>query len=369
MPTASGRLGLPNLQGVYDASQPAVGGDPLFDLSTDVGAFGFNGGALAAGGLGLVGPDYFAVRRGVTNVANVAYNSVDDRATLYSGAAAGLEFAPDPSGGATTPTYGIRLNKFDLFPRTRTFSGTGPVAPIEWSGTFNMGFSSNNSMGGFIDISGTINFTAGANPFGMGNALRFAPTWKNQNGVANNLGPCFLFVNQSTFQADNASISMSQMRTFFDSPTYETINGGTFTMGAAIGHVGVYSSFVVNSGATVGLRRGHAYFDATGTGTLTEQIVLDIPNLTFAGTNTGIRSAMNTPGTFISHTGTAAARFGGEVEIDGALNHDGSTAGFFGSAPVAQQDVTGSRSGNAALASLLTALENLGIVTDSTTAL
>ena len=57
----------------------------------------------------------------------------------------------------------------------------------------------------------------------------------------------------------------------------------------------------------------------------------------------------------------------GNVEIDGDINHDGSNVGFYGSAPVAKATVTGSRGGNAALASLLTALANLGLITDSTT--
>lgn len=42
--------------------------------------------------------------------------------------------------------------------------------------------------------------------------------------------------------------------------------------------------------------------------------------------------------------------------------------GFFGSAPIAKPNTTGSRGGNAALASLLTNLANLGLITDSTTA-
>jgi hypothetical protein len=42
--------------------------------------------------------------------------------------------------------------------------------------------------------------------------------------------------------------------------------------------------------------------------------------------------------------------------------------GFFGSSAVAKPTVSGSRGGNAALASLLTALANLGLVTDSTSA-
>lgn len=57
-----------------------------------------------------------------------------------------------------------------------------------------------------------------------------------------------------------------------------------------------------------------------------------------------------------------------ELELDGALNHDGTTAGFFGTAPATQPTVTGSRGGNAALASLLTALAGVGLIVDSTTA-
>jgi hypothetical protein len=45
-----------------------------------------------------------------------------------------------------------------------------------------------------------------------------------------------------------------------------------------------------------------------------------------------------------------------------------SQLGFFGTAPVAKPTVSGSRGGNAALASLLTALAGLGLLTDSSTA-
>jgi len=42
--------------------------------------------------------------------------------------------------------------------------------------------------------------------------------------------------------------------------------------------------------------------------------------------------------------------------------------GFYGTAPVAQQTITGSRGGNAALADLLTKLANTGLIIDNTTA-
>jgi hypothetical protein len=47
---------------------------------------------------------------------------------------------------------------------------------------------------------------------------------------------------------------------------------------------------------------------------------------------------------------------------------NGTGIGFFGATPVAKPTVTGSRGGNAALASALTALASEGLITDSTTA-
>lgn len=43
-------------------------------------------------------------------------------------------------------------------------------------------------------------------------------------------------------------------------------------------------------------------------------------------------------------------------------------SGFYGAAPVAKPTVTGAKGGNAALASLITALANLGLITDGTSA-
>lgn len=47
--------------------------------------------------------------------------------------------------------------------------------------------------------------------------------------------------------------------------------------------------------------------------------------------------AIDSPLTIFRNTGRAL--FAGEVEIDGALNHDGSTAGFFGVTPAARPNM------------------------------
>jgi hypothetical protein len=64
---------------------------------------------------------------------------------------------------------------------------------------------------------------------------------------------------------------------------------------------------------------------------------------------------------------TGGLHVGTRIELDGDLDHDGSKAGFFGATPTSKPTVTGSRAGNAALQSLLTALAALGMITDSTT--
>lgn len=62
----------------------------------------------------------------------------------------------------------------------------------------------------------------------------------------------------------------------------------------------------------------------------------------------------------------------GEVSLIGnsleVLTVGNNTLSFFASAPAAQQDITGSRGGNAALADFLTKMATVGLITDSTTA-
>lgn len=55
------------------------------------------------------------------------------------------------------------------------------------------------------------------------------------------------------------------------------------------------------------------------------------------------------------------------IDANNAVLIESSTLGFFGGTGVAKPTVTGSKGGNAALASLMSALSTLGLVTDSTT--
>jgi hypothetical protein len=62
---------------------------------------------------------------------------------------------------------------------------------------------------------------------------------------------------------------------------------------------------------------------------------------------------------------TGAANRWRNLFLGGALDHNGSTIGVFGTAPTTKQTVSGSRGGNEALESLLTALAAYGLITDS----
>ncbi|KAM3102900.1 hypothetical protein ACKFKH_31015, partial [Phormidesmis sp. 146-20] len=59
---------------------------------------------------------------------------------------------------------------------------------------------------------------------------------------------------------------------------------------------------------------------------------------------------------------------GGQLSASDVFRHNGAFVGFFGAPTITKPAVSGSRGGNAALLSVLTALKNLGLITDSTTA-
>lgn len=67
-------------------------------------------------------------------------------------------------------------------------------------------------------------------------------------------------------------------------------------------------------------------------------------------------------------TGALIVTAGSATQIRNALEHSGGFVGFYGRPAVSRRTVTGSRGGNAALASLLTALETVGLIIDNSSA-
>lgn len=133
-------------------------------------------------------------------------------------------------------------------------------------------------------------------------------------------------------------------------------NAVTFTPGANA----VNATSTANLGTLRGLWCKTTTHTGSGTTTITDHIGLDFQNDTKAvtGERAVVRSALN------SHANNWFLKNDGTAKIDlGTANF-----GINGATPVAKQTVTGSRGGNAALASLLTAMANYGWITDSTTA-
>ena len=145
------------------------------------------------------------------------------------------------------------------------------------------------------------------------NAVRF----KNQNGSAVNFGPGQTFLAQPKIEADGASVSMGIDRDFVSQTVFQTINAGTLNVTSWDQFQAAGS---ITTGATVATRRGFAFQNlTTATGTLTNNIGVDIENLTSGTNRIGIRSAMAV-GTFIDHTGTAQSNLTGTLNMLGSAD-------------------------------------------------
>lgn len=130
-----------------------------------------------------------------------------------------------------------------------------------------------------------------------------------------------------------------------------------FTINLASGHT-ANAWDVKNSGGTV-----LAKLDASGVCTAAAFSTL---NTITAGSNINVGS---TNGYGMTYSGGLAAVALQKANVVGlAVGQSGGSplVGFYGTAPAAKPTVTGSRGGNAALASLLTQLASLGLVVDST---
>lgn len=81
----------------------------------------------------------------------------------------------------------------------------------------------------------------------------------------------------------------------------------------------------------------------------------------------GAASSMTGGATSWTLDAAAIINLGTTAATSVKIGRSGQSLGFYGTTPVAKITVSGGRGGNAALANLLTALANLGLITDTTT--
>ena len=205
------------------------------------------------------------------------------------------------------------------------------------------------------------------------------------------------FFHQFNGTADQLRLSNPSAQRFLitseDGAPEVNIDAGKFSLGAQTGSVGNQVGVFIAGTRSTGVAGGWSDFLLTQGGNLTvdhsmSQVfgwTINAPSMTLGGggsvTDAGglliggnVNQGTNRYGLQVLSSPSGGtlnycARFSGAagVRIDGVFEHTGSTLGVFGSTPVTQPTVTGSRGGNAALASLLTQLASLGLIVDSTT--
>lgn len=137
--------------------------------------------------------------------------------------------------------------------------------------------------------------------------------------------------------------------------TVSIIGDTTFSGGLNVGTA---------TGATAGQVRGSGYLMASGVGTLPASAVLAMGY--DAGSTRGLLVAINS-GAYL-RLDIEALDLRLKYQSTNRIQINSTGIGFFAATPVAKPTVTGSRGGNAALASFLTAAANLGLITNSSTA-
>jgi hypothetical protein len=139
---------------------------------------------------------------------------------------------------------------------------------------------------------------------------------------------------------------------------------------------GIVSAGTLDTGTYTGLNhRGLRVVPVTksGTGTIASLYAVYVDaSSTVATSSYGQYVGAITGGTTNNYGLYLEAPSGGATTNIGLYNAGSSqlvgNVGFYGTSPQTKQTVTGSRGGNAALASLLTALSTLGLITDSSSA-
>lgn len=138
-----------------------------------------------------------------------------------------------------------------------------------------------------LNSQGTGVLQQSAGGFLMHTVFANSMTYKNIAATAANFGPIVTYQAQYVLQADTQTITGGSHTDFFSNPTSSVINAGVMS---GVSHAAFKSQAVVGTGTTWTSRTGFTFAEATGSGTLTTQIGIDIVALAKGTTNIGIRN-------------------------------------------------------------------------------
>lgn len=140
-----------------------------------------------------------------------------------------------------------------------------------------------------------------------------------------------------------------------------TVTAGTISAGVIVAATN-FTAATANFDGNISVEDAIIFTDSGGT------IFADIDKVGTTNRGMVIAPDTGTPVTFGATIGLAMSTLGRvEFHGDAILGGSGDQIGFYGASGIIKPTITGSRGSNAALASLLTELEGMGLITDSST--
>ena len=250
--------------------------------------------------------------------------------------------------------------------------GKGASATGRFSSAFGYG-SSATASGAYASGHGA---TASAT-----NAMATGPNCLAASGSAVAVG------SQAQIDANSSSSTILGLGTITNSPDalamgYNTITSSPYSVGVGVTTITNSTGVVVIGGTGSAVSANYAVcLGYAVKGTVANELTLSpyLQQIGFYGLDSLshakcqgliLNSFVNsTEATYTGRIDAAATDWTGTARIGFSVSTDGTQPliSFYGGTPAAKPTITGSRGGNAALASLLTALAGLGLLTDSTT--
>lgn len=141
-------------------------------------------------------------------------------------------------------------------------------------------------------FAGTHTLMQSTNFLGAGFLFHAKPVLKNNSGTSITMGGFYTIAGQSTYTADNGTMTFFAGVDFLSQPTFNTENAGTINFNA--NYQNYVSAINVQSGVTMTGRMAFSASNASVSGTLTGQVGLHSAILSSATNNTSILVGTNT---------------------------------------------------------------------------
>lgn len=201
---------------------------------------------------------------------------------------------------------------------TQVAATGGPGSMMSWTSTYvsnipGGGGLGNDGFGGFINAQGTFDLQDPGNLFSTGLLFNMGM----QVNLQARSGPIYTLIDQPRMIADGIATTISQHNAVRAQPAYGPhVNGGSLVAASAQIY---FATITVDATGGASAITDVDYFVANSPnlvsgGTIGTFDVLDIRDITGPTTIRGINSLMSN-GTFIAHTGTAPAEFGGAIRL------------------------------------------------------